>query len=41
MISTHHAAFNLTELAASADLIIDTRNAMAAIATREGQVLKA
>ena len=41
VISTHHAAFDLTELAASADLIIDTRNAMASIATREGQVLKA
>ncbi|OYV06558.1 MAG: UDP-N-acetyl-D-glucosamine dehydrogenase, partial [Verrucomicrobiales bacterium VVV1] len=41
VISTHHAAFNLTELATSADLIIDTRNAMASIDTREGQVLKA
>jgi UDP-N-acetyl-D-glucosamine dehydrogenase len=41
VISTHHAAFDLAELAACADLIIDTRNAMAATATREGQVVKA
>ena len=31
VIATHHAAFDLTELAASASLIIDTRNAMAGI----------
>ncbi|BCU76892.1 nucleotide sugar dehydrogenase [Luteolibacter sp. LG18] len=41
VISTHHAAFDLAQLAASADLIVDTRNAMAAIASREGQVIKA
>ena len=31
VIATHHAAFNLSELADSADLIIDTRNAMEGI----------
>jgi UDP-N-acetyl-D-glucosamine dehydrogenase len=41
VISTHHSAFDLDQLAACADLIIDTRNAMAATATREGQVVKA
>jgi UDP-N-acetyl-D-glucosamine dehydrogenase len=41
VISTHHAAFDLDQLAACADLIIDTRNAMAATATRDGQVVKA
>lgn len=41
VIATHHAAFQLDELAASADLIIDTRNAMNGIATQDGQVVKA
>jgi UDP-N-acetyl-D-mannosaminuronate dehydrogenase len=41
VISTHHAAFQLDELAASADLIIDTRNAMNGIATQDGQIVKA
>jgi UDP-N-acetyl-D-glucosamine dehydrogenase len=41
VISTHHAAFDLNELAAAADLIVDTRNAMAGIAAKEGQVVKA
>jgi UDP-N-acetyl-D-glucosamine dehydrogenase len=41
VIATHHAAFDLQLLAAHADLIIDTRNAMASIATRPGQVVKA
>ena len=41
VIATHHAAFKLDELAANADLIIDTRNAMNGIATQEGQVVKA
>jgi UDP-N-acetyl-D-glucosamine dehydrogenase len=41
VIATHHAAFQLDELAASADLIIDTRNAMLGIATKDGQVVKA
>jgi UDP-N-acetyl-D-glucosamine dehydrogenase len=41
VISTHHAAFDLNELAAAADLIVDTRNAMAGIAARDGQVVKA
>jgi UDP-N-acetyl-D-glucosamine dehydrogenase len=41
VISTHHAAFDLPQLAACAELIIDTRNAMAAVATRPGQVAKA
>ncbi|MCW1885195.1 nucleotide sugar dehydrogenase [Luteolibacter flavescens] len=41
VISTHHAAFDLAELAAWSDLIIDTRNAMASIDTPEGLVVKA
>jgi UDP-N-acetyl-D-glucosamine dehydrogenase len=41
VISTHHAAFDLTQLAAWSDLIIDTRNAMAGTATAPGQVVKA
>ncbi len=41
VISTHHAAFDLEQLAACADLIIDTRNAMASVATPEGLVVKA
>jgi UDP-N-acetyl-D-glucosamine dehydrogenase len=41
VISTHHAAFDLDQLAACADLIIDTRNALAATPTRAGQVVKA
>jgi len=41
VIATHHAAFNLAELAAHTDLIIDTRNAMVDVATRPGQVVKA
>jgi len=41
VIATHHAAFDLSMLAAHAELIIDTRNAMAGVATRPGQVVKA
>lgn len=41
VIATHHAAFNLADLAAHADLIIDTRNAMVSVPTRPGQVVKA
>lgn len=41
VISTHHKAFNLAELSEVADLIIDTRNAMAGIPTSPGQVIKA
>ncbi|MGE9271313.1 MAG: nucleotide sugar dehydrogenase [Verrucomicrobiales bacterium] len=41
VISTHHQAVNLEELAAWSDLIVDTRNAMAGTSTREGQVIKA
>jgi UDP-N-acetyl-D-glucosamine dehydrogenase len=41
VISTHHAAFDLQQLAAWSDLIIDTRNAMASITTPEGLVVKA
>ncbi len=41
VIATHHAAFDLTALAARADLIIDTRNAMTNTATKPGQVVKA
>ena len=41
VISTHHRAFDLDQLAACADLIVDTRNAMAGLETRPGQVVKA
>ena len=41
VISTHHSAFDLAQLAAWSDLIIDTRNAMASLATPEGLVVKA
>ncbi|MBB5350792.1 UDP-N-acetyl-D-glucosamine dehydrogenase [Haloferula luteola] len=41
VISTHHQAFNLLQLATTADLIVDTRNAMAGIDTPGGQVVKA
>jgi UDP-N-acetyl-D-glucosamine dehydrogenase len=41
VISTHHAAFDLGQLAEWSDLIIDTRNAMASTATRPEQVVKA
>jgi UDP-N-acetyl-D-glucosamine dehydrogenase len=41
VIATHHSAFKLDVLAANADLIIDTRNAMRGIKTKPGQVVKA
>ncbi|MFC7338044.1 nucleotide sugar dehydrogenase [Haloferula chungangensis] len=41
VIATKHDAFNLDELAAWSDLIVDTRNAMADTETRDGQVVKA
>ena len=41
LISTHHLAVNLSELAAWAPVIVDTRNAMASIPTAPGQVTKA
>lgn len=41
VIATNHAAFDLDQLAAWADLIVDTRNAMSGVDTREGQVVKA
>ncbi|QJE96949.1 nucleotide sugar dehydrogenase [Luteolibacter luteus] len=41
VISTHHAAFDLQQLADWSDLIIDTRNAMATIPTPDGLVVKA
>lgn len=41
VIATKHDAFNLDELAAWSDLIVDTRNAMAETETREGLVVKA
>ena len=41
LISTNHARVNLTELAAWAPCIVDTRNAMASILTKPGQVTKA
>jgi UDP-N-acetyl-D-glucosamine dehydrogenase len=40
IIATAHANVNFSELAAWAPLIIDTRNAMAAIPTKDGQVWK-
>jgi UDP-N-acetyl-D-glucosamine dehydrogenase len=41
LIATAHASINYPELAEWADLIVDTRNAMAPVPTRPGQVLKA
>ncbi|MCH7226453.1 nucleotide sugar dehydrogenase [Haloferula sp. A504] len=41
VIATHHRAFKLDELAAWSDLIVDTRNAMAAVTTAEDRVVKA
>jgi UDP-N-acetyl-D-glucosamine dehydrogenase len=41
IISTKHDNVNYSELAESASCIIDTRNAMAGVATSEGQVWKA
>jgi len=41
IISTDHACVNYQELAAWAALIVDSRNAMATVATRPGQVWKA
>jgi len=41
LISTHHKAVNYQELAKWADCIVDTRNAMAEVKSRPGQVWKA
>ena len=41
LISTNHACVNYAELAAWAPCIVDTRNAMAGVATAPGQVVKA
>ena len=43
VIATHHKAFNLAELVEHADLIVDTRNALAkdGVEAKEGQLLKA
>jgi UDP-N-acetyl-D-glucosamine dehydrogenase len=41
VIATHHAAFDLQELASCADLIVDTRNAMANTTCKPCQVVKA
>ena len=41
VISTAHSTIDDGELAQSADCIVDTRNAMAAVPTRSGQVWKA
>ncbi len=41
VISTNHAKYNLTELAAWAPCILDTRNAMVNVAVKPGQVTKA
>ncbi|HUF62707.1 MAG TPA: nucleotide sugar dehydrogenase [Verrucomicrobiales bacterium] len=40
VVATHHACFNLEQLVAWAPLVADTRNALAASATRPGQVVK-
>ena len=40
LISTNHASVNYQELAEWSDCIVDTRNAMAGIAVRSGQVWK-
>jgi UDP-N-acetyl-D-glucosamine dehydrogenase len=41
VVSTWHSSFNAQELADWASLIVDTRNAMAKIKTRPGQLVKA
>jgi UDP-N-acetyl-D-glucosamine dehydrogenase len=43
VISTHHKAFRLDQLASWCNLIVDTRNALAksGVITREGQLVKA
>ncbi|HVM48883.1 MAG TPA: nucleotide sugar dehydrogenase [Candidatus Acidoferrum sp.] len=41
LIATNHASVNYRELAQWADCIVDTRNAMAGVPTRPGQVWKA
>jgi UDP-N-acetyl-D-glucosamine dehydrogenase len=41
LISTNHARVNLEQLASWASCIVDTRNAMATISTKPGQVTKA
>jgi UDP-N-acetyl-D-glucosamine dehydrogenase len=41
LIATNHKKVNLEELAEWAPVIVDTRNAMASIATQSGQVVKA
>ncbi len=41
LIATHHACINYQELADWAPCILDTRNAMASISTRPGQLWKA
>lgn len=41
LIATNHASVNYQELAGWASCIVDTRNAMASVRTKEGQVWKA
>lgn len=41
LIATNHACVNYQELASWSDCIVDTRNAMAAVKTKPGQVWKA
>jgi UDP-N-acetyl-D-glucosamine dehydrogenase len=41
LIATNHALVNYHELAEWAVCIVDTRNAMAEVGTRPGQVIKA
>jgi UDP-N-acetyl-D-glucosamine dehydrogenase len=41
LIATNHAAVNYVELAEARCLVVDTRNAMAGLKTKEGQVWKA
>jgi UDP-N-acetyl-D-glucosamine dehydrogenase len=41
VIATRHQSVNYNELAEWADCVVDTRNAMASVKTRKGQVFKA
>ena len=41
VIATHHAAVNYRQLAEWADCIVDSRNAMAGVETKPGQLWKA
>jgi UDP-N-acetyl-D-glucosamine dehydrogenase len=40
VIATNHSSYDYAWIARHAPLIVDTRNAMAAVETRPGQVVK-